>query len=120
MGKSIGFGSIKFDVSEINFRTITISDDMIKYEIDKKTPEDYSSEIDKILNSDKENVKELLKITDFKNRPQNVRYPVAEDNGSYKVYNWFVANRGGVNQYSNNLTLPKISAKDNSLPAYKK
>ena len=80
----------------------------------------YSSEIDKILNSDKENVKELLKITDFKNRPQNVRYPVAEDNGSYKVYNWFVANRGGVNQYSNNLTLPKISAKDNSLPAYKK
>ena len=120
MGKPIGFGSIKFDVSEINFRTITISDDMIKYEIDKKTPEDYSSEIDKILNSDKENVKELLKITDFKNRPQNVRYPVAEDNGSYKVYNWFVANRGGVNQYSNNLTLPKISAKDNSLPAYKK
>ena len=120
MGKPIGFGSIKIDVSKINFRTISISDDTIKYKINKKTSEDYSSEIDKILNSDKENVKELLKITDFKNRPQNVRYPVAEDEGSYEVYNWFVANRGVVNKQVTKFTLPKISKKDNSIPAFKK
>lgn len=120
MGKPLGFGSIEFDVSKINFRKIEIQRDVIKYEIIEKTPEYYSSEIANIINSEEQNIKELLKITDFKNRPLNVSYPVVDIGDSKETFNWFTVNRGKVNKPLIELTVPKILSEDNSLPTYKK
>lgn len=130
MGKPLGLGSIKVKVIGVNFRQVKIDDNMIKYNIDTQKIEEIDLKQADIISEDSRSYKEFMKITDFNNRPQNIRYPISEDKRDIATYLWFVANKA-VNPNDKNINfgvtnmriykeLPKINEDNNKnkLPKY--
>jgi len=88
MGKPIGMGSVKIRATSVQKRNIRLENGTVKYEIESEKPS-YADIETALVNPDI--LEEFLKIMDFQNAPENVKYPYNED--SDKVYEWFVANK---------------------------
>lgn len=112
MGKPVGMGSVKISVNEVKVRNIALNEKTIEHNIvsDKKylkQPES-EQEIIKLLSCTIKVLRDFLRITDYKNAPNNISYPKNTD--SEESYNWFVANKGGGVSHIISQILPEIQS----------
>lgn len=88
MGKPLGLGSIKINVTAVKERVISVKDGTISYEIKDVGKPDYKNIQP---GSNKNILEQFLTITDFDNCPAGVSYP--QNESGQKTYEWFVANK---------------------------
>ncbi|GEM_PF-234236 len=93
MGKPIGMGSVKIQANSVKIRDIRIEDGIVKYDTKAYDKPSYADIETALVNPDI--LKEFLKITNFQEAPENVKYPCNDDSDkvSDKVYEWFMANK---------------------------
>jgi len=95
MGKPLGLGSVRIQVSDVMIRKVELNNEFVNYKIYSKNEiiEQVRKEnkIESLLGCNKDVLDEFLKITDYKNAPANVMYPC--NKGSDKTYEWFVSNK---------------------------
>lgn len=87
-GKPIGMGSVKIHADSVKRRKIQINE-TVKHEMREFEKPSYGDIENALVNPNI--LDEFLKIMDFQNAPENVKYPSNE--GENKVYEWFVANK---------------------------
>jgi len=96
MGKPLGLGSVKVEVSGVTIRKIQINDNDLRYETVSRN--DYIeasrnlSSPHELLGCSPDTVEKFLKITDYENAPVPVEYPNNENDGG-ESYKWFMANK---------------------------
>lgn len=120
-GKPIGFGSVKIKVDTVVERKVEIKNNTLTRSENKITVD-----LKDAVNLNSNNIKEILKITDFSKAPNNVRYPMGDsgkggENG-VGPHQWFIANKSFSNPPMKPTiykTLPKILDSNNTLKDYK-
>lgn len=120
-GKPLGLGSVKIIVDDVILRKY--DNETKTYMVNAEKPDNYINNCTLKLN------KSLAAITNIGTAESTlVSYPIAEDKtakvgNSTAAHQWFIANRSmngtGVN-WDINYTLPAVTKKDISLPAYEK
>ncbi|MEO0237628.1 MAG: TIGR03986 family CRISPR-associated RAMP protein [candidate division WOR-3 bacterium] len=114
LGKPLGLGSVKINVIKVKIRKLENSNEKVIYKF-----EDYQLDNNFIPETKEEILNELLIITNYKEAPTNISYPLNEN--SDKTFEWFVANRSikstGTKPVINQV-LPEIK-KDQKIKKYK-
>jgi CRISPR-associated protein (TIGR03986 family) len=138
MGKPLGLGSVRIDVTDVKFRQIRLnaSEQTIDYHWqDFPVSSLGNDQARSLMGCSIEVLREFLNITDFNLAPNNCEYPSAKDrNSESTIFNWFAGNkqhRAGLNCQQNQRPngtgfshvihnpLPDINDGNCSLPKYR-
>lgn len=122
MGKPIGLGSVKVNVTEVNVREISMTNDSVEYAIEDKLAQYNISQMTAIdLGCTEQILEEYLFLTQLAHTFSNIiAYPSNIDKNEVekkKNFQWFMANKGaGINPIIEN-PLPPV--KKPELPKYR-
>ncbi|UYO61633.1 RAMP superfamily CRISPR-associated protein [Acetobacterium wieringae] len=109
-GKPVGYGSVKIKVEEI--KAYKMSDTFTL--VEESLPDDLSLP-DITAGKGCLSIRELKKLTDFNNAPENVSYPKADG----ETFKWFSNNKSTQNNFTKphfSYVLPKVTDNDITLP----
>jgi len=95
MGKPVGLGSVRIDVTDIVTRHIMADAEnaTIRYTLTPRSAEEYGirTMAEGDLGCSAETLSNFMRITDYKNPPRPIQYPHNED--APETYKWFMANK---------------------------